>query len=205
MLNFVGNPPFTAVSAQPGARRPSYFFLCLGFGLGVLLLCSCSCCVSCVGVVFFCSCSLIFLLVLVFDLFLSFVLCCGVLSFRAFRENINCGIMTQLIFRMGSFGFGMARPHAHPRRRPSNPMRVMTWNLWRNKKYRLQHNVAVDILVWCALVRAWAAIYAYGPYEPSYRYIEDHELFRYIGSMKLRPPAPTWVSSCTIPLPGSPV
>ena len=32
----------------------------------------------------------------------------------------------------------------------------MTWNLWRNKKYQLQHYVAVDIFVRSALVRAWA-------------------------------------------------
>ena len=73
MLNFVGNPPFTAVSAQPGARRPSCFFLCFGFGLGVVLLCSCSCCVSCVGVGFFSSCLCSFFLCLSF-LFLVFFL-----------------------------------------------------------------------------------------------------------------------------------
>ena len=165
MLNFVGNPPFTAVSAQPGARRASCFFLCFGFGLGVVLLCSCSCCVSCVGVGFFSSCLCSFFLCPSF-LFLVFFLFffLFVVVFRlsgsvpvppGFGRSVRFARKVPLRSRANvaggrwSFpsGFGKAWLHTHPRRRPSNPMRVMTWNLWRNKKYQLRHYVAVDIFV----------------------------------------------------------
>lgn len=81
MLNFVGNPPFTAVSAQPGARRASYFFLCFGFGLGVVL------CVLAL-VVFLVLVLASFLLVFVLFL-VSFFLVFGLLSFLL---SFCCGV-----------------------------------------------------------------------------------------------------------------
>ena len=142
------------------------------------MLCSCSCCVSCVGVGFFSSCLCSFFLCLSF-LFLVFFLFffLFVVVFRlsgsvpvppGFGRSVRFARKVPLRSRANvaggrwSFpsGFGMARPHEHPRRRPSNPMRVMTWNLWRNKKYQLRHYVAVDIFVRCDV--AFRPIYRNG-------------------------------------------